>query len=111
MPRGDGSGPIGMGPMIRRKAGYFRGNNAPGLANKFPGRGLHRAGRGWFGCGRGRQYIGYDTRIPEHDAFTYASRMTPEQDIDYLKEQAQYLQDALEGIKKQIDTLESRSGK
>ncbi len=38
MPRGDGTGPAGMGPMTGRAAGYCAGSNAPGFANPFPRR-------------------------------------------------------------------------
>ena len=44
MPRGDGTGPQGMGPMTGRAAGYCAGYNAPGYANPIAGRG--------FGAGR-----------------------------------------------------------
>jgi hypothetical protein len=54
MPGGDGSGPMGRGPMTGRGAGYCAGYNMPGFANpNFP-----RMGMGWgpgrgFGYGRG----------------------------------------------------------
>jgi len=38
MPRGDGTGPAGMGPMTGRAAGYCTGSNAPGFANPIPRR-------------------------------------------------------------------------
>ena len=52
MPRGDGTGPGGLGPMTGRALGYCAGFNTPGYS-KGPGMG---AGRGWgrgFGYGRG----------------------------------------------------------
>ncbi|MFW6189453.1 MAG: DUF5320 domain-containing protein [Planctomycetota bacterium] len=39
MPRGDGTGPLGMGPMTGRAAGYCAGFAGPGFANPVPGRG------------------------------------------------------------------------
>jgi len=33
MPRGDGTGPAGMGPRTGRGAGYCAGNRAPGFAS------------------------------------------------------------------------------
>jgi hypothetical protein len=39
MPRGDGTGPAGMGPMTGRAAGYCAGYGVPGFMNPAPGRG------------------------------------------------------------------------
>ena len=49
MPRGDGTGPAGVGPMTGRGMGRCAGYPAPGYANRAGGRGF----RGWPG-GRGR---------------------------------------------------------
>lgn len=49
MPRGDRTGPNGMGSMTGRNAGYCTGFGMPGYANPVPGRGV---GVG-FGRGRG----------------------------------------------------------
>jgi len=54
MPFGDGTGPMGMGPMTGRGAGYCAGFGQPGFASPMPG-------RGWFG--RGRAY-GYPYATP-----------------------------------------------
>ena len=56
MPRGDGTGPMGMGPMTGRGAGYCAGFGAPGYMNAGPGWSYRRAfGPGTsFGYGRGR---------------------------------------------------------
>jgi len=55
MPGGDGTGPIGQGPMTGRAAGYCAGLAVPGYMNPGPGMGY---GGGWgrgggFGRGRG----------------------------------------------------------
>ena len=47
MPRGDRTGPGGMGPMTGRGAGYCAGYSVPGYANPVGGRGLGRGGGGW----------------------------------------------------------------
>ncbi|MBE0478823.1 DUF5320 domain-containing protein [Candidatus Aerophobetes bacterium] len=73
MPRGDGTGPMGMGPMTGRSAGYCAGLPTPGFMNPAGGRlGL---GLGW-GRGRGfRGYPGYGAgRFP---ATPYAGYGTP----------------------------------
>jgi len=51
MPRGNGTGPGGMGPMTGRAAGYCAGYNIPGFANPISGRGFVGAGRDYFGGG------------------------------------------------------------
>src|SRR5690554_2441714 len=50
MPFGDGTGPMGYGPMTGRGAGYCAGYSVPGYMNPWGGRGV-----GWGrGGGRGR---------------------------------------------------------
>ncbi len=57
MPRGDGTGPMGAGPMTGRGAGFCTGTGMPGFAN---GGGLRgggsRGGRGGGYGGGGRGY-------------------------------------------------------
>ncbi len=50
MPRGDGTGPMGLGPMTGRAAGYCAGFSAPGFINPMGGR---------LGLGRGRGFSPY----------------------------------------------------
>jgi hypothetical protein len=38
MPRGDRTGPAGMGPMTGRAAGYCTGSGTPGFMNPYGGR-------------------------------------------------------------------------
>ena len=45
MPGGDGTGPMGMGPMTGRGAGFCGGSGVPGFASRGPGLGFGR-GRG-----------------------------------------------------------------
>ena len=139
MPGGDGTGPAGMGPMTGRAAGYCAGYPTPGYANPIPGRGLgFGRGRG-FGFGRGlglgfrggRGWGGYRGAPYAAPAYPYAGAValyatpygaapqawqaggqvgpTREQEADMLKGQAEYFEDALEGIKKRIAELEAKS--
>ena len=48
MPRGDGTGPGGMGPMTGRAAGYCAGYAVPGYMNRAIG----------IGVGAGNAYVG-----------------------------------------------------
>ncbi len=52
MPRGDGTGPMGMGPMTGRAAGFCAGFGLFGYMNPFAASGFGR-GRGFS---RGRDY-------------------------------------------------------
>jgi len=57
MPRGDGTGPGGMGPMTGRAAGFCAGFPVPGYANPVGGRGMGMGwGRGFRGGGFGRGF-------------------------------------------------------
>ena len=58
MPRGDRTGPMGMGPMTGRAAGYCAGNAVPGFMNAPGGR---RFGGGGGRGGRGRRDWFYAT--------------------------------------------------
>jgi len=121
MPRGDGTGPAGMGPMTGRGAGYCAGYHVPGFANPVPGRGFWRAGRGggFGGGGRGHRNMYYATGLPGWARFgrmpavapyggqAYPAQMTSEQELDYLKSQAEYFQTALEDITKRIEAVEN----
>lgn len=56
MPRGDRTGPAGLGPMTGRGLGYCSGSAQPGFASGWGGRGMGR-GRGWGrGMGFGWRY-------------------------------------------------------
>ena len=117
--------------MTGRAAGYCAGYPTPGYANPVGGRGYGGWGRGGGGWGRGgggwgRRNWFYATGLtgwqragmaapafgaPLPYAAPYAAgfgpAMTTEQQLDALKGQAEYFEDALEGIRKQIDELQA----
>jgi hypothetical protein len=101
MPRGDGTGPMGMGAMTGRAAGYCAGYAIPGFMNQIPGRGMgYGRGRG-RGFGRGMGWgrgMAYSAR--------YAVPYTPQDEASALKEQATYLSESLDGINKRLAELE-----
>jgi len=120
MPRGDGTGPAGMGPMTGRAAGYCAGYPVPGFMNPVGGRGYGGWGRGGgrgrgFGRGFGWAGAGYGMPAWGGVATPYAApftpTMAPEQELDGLKQQAEYFQDALGEIKKRMEQLEAESKK
>jgi len=117
MPRGDRTGPMGMGPMTGRGAGYCAGYNMPGYANSFGGRGYGAGfaagwgrGRGGGGWGWRNQY--YATGMPGWaryggyaPAWGAGPQPTQEQEGEYLKQQAELLKSQLDEINKRIEEL------
>ena len=123
MPRGDGTGPAGMGPMTGRAAGYCAGYPVPGYMNPVGGRGYWGRGRGggWgrgFGRGFGWARAGYGYPAGGAAMYPYtpypapfAPAQTAEQELADLKQQAEYFQDALDEIQKRMEQLEAESKK
>jgi len=128
MPGGDGTGPGGLGPMTGRAAGYCAGYPAPGYANPAGGRGFRGGGRGGGGWGWRNPFhatglTGWQRAAAGWPAFgpvappgvpyagPYAPTPSAEQQIDALKAQAEYFEDALDGIRKRIQELEADSAK
>lgn len=118
MPRGDRTGPEGMGPMTGRAAGYCAGYSLPGYANPGPRAGYGMA-RGFSrGAGRGWRHMYYATGLPGWQRGWYpdpvyppAQAVTKQQEIDALKSQADYFENALGEIKKRLVELESEEKK
>jgi len=112
MPGGDGTGPMGMGAMTGRAAGFCAGYASPGYVNPVGGRGFGGVGRGrgggWgprsgFGIGRfgwGAASAAYPSYAPVAPA---APR--PGQELQTLQQQAAHFQNALADIQKRIDEL------
>jgi len=124
MPRGDGTGPAGMGPMTGRGAGYCGGFGVPGYANPVPGRlGLGFGwGRGFGGGGRGWRNMYYATGLPGWARFgaapawgavppAWAAGVAPTagQEADLLRQQADLLKQQLDAISQRLDELEKES--
>jgi hypothetical protein len=110
MPRGDRTGPSGMGPSTGRGMGFCTGNNQPGFASNFGGRGFGGSGfgRGWrnrnFAAGNPR----WATQMPEYYPNVPAEpmqQMSTEQEIEMLKTESQNLQKSMENIEKRLAEL------
>jgi len=125
MPTGDGTGPMGMGPRTGRAAGYCAGFAAPGYANPILGRGFGfwGGGRGFVGRGRGHRHWYNATGLPfwlrqaayasaPFAAPNYAApTMSSEQELTYLKDQAEYLATSMDEIQQRISELEGKTKK
>ena len=129
MPRGDRTGPRGMGPMTGRAAGYCAGNDAPGYASPGfgrgygggAGRGYGGGGGGYGGGGRGWRNMYHATGLPGWARYggyaapypypaTYAEP-DPELQKQALKNQADALQAQLDMVMKRLADLEPEATK
>jgi len=120
MPGGDGTGPVGAGPMTGRAAGFCAGYGVPGYANPVGGR-----GRGFWGGGRGRGggwgrgrgfgagfgQFGSAPAVGAYPAYPAYGPAAPtrELELESLKQQAAHFQGALEDINKRIGELEAEA--
>ncbi len=115
MPRGDGTGPMGMGPMTGRAAGYCAGYPVPGFMNPYGGRGMGMAwgrggGRGMgmaWRRGRGGGFGGarFMARVPGPIAYAPPNR---EQELEMLRDQADWLKSQMDAVNQRIDELDQQ---
>ena len=124
MPGGDRMGPAGMGPMTGRAAGFCAGYATPGFINPIFGRGGWGSGGGWGrgGGGWGRRNWFYAMGLTgwQRSAYAYPTLDVPyanpygpvmgrEQEMEILRSQAECFQEALDGIAKRIEELETKA--
>jgi hypothetical protein len=116
MPRGDRTGPAGLGPRTGWAAGYCGGHDVPGYANPGPGR-----GRGWGfgfgggGFGRGRGFGGrWRSRgsgwLPDWIPWGAGRRvgLDAEADREVLKSQADALRAQLRAVEGRLAESEEK---
>jgi hypothetical protein len=114
MPGGDRTGPRGLGAMTGRGLGYCADYDTPGYT-KGPGMGLGRGwgrGRGGFrgrGLGYGRGW-GWDYRPPVYSQYApvVPRTISPENQLTMLKNEKDFLEAELNGIKSAIDELSKK---
>jgi len=126
MPRGDRTGPMGMGPMTGRGRGYCAGYDLPGYADPMPGRGFgFGRGGGWGGGWRHRHWY-HATGAPgwaryagppawasppawPYDPYAYVEPPSRGQEGEALRAQAEWLREQLDVINRRIDQLEQEA--
>jgi len=124
MPRGDRTGPEGMGSMTGRGAGFCSGSGMPGCMNQNGGRGQgngygygnrfaggmgygHAYGPGaGYGRGMGR---GYGPGRDRGYAYAPPPPMTPDMEKQELQREAGYVEEELKAIRKRLEDLETKS--
>lgn len=111
--------------MTGRAAGYCAGYAVPGFMNPIAGRGFGGWGRGggwgrrnwfyatgltgWQRAGLQPAAVGYPPAYGVPYAVPGVAVMAREQELELLKGQAEYLEDALEGIRKRLQELEAKA--
>ena len=108
MPRGDRTGPRGIGPLTGRQMGFCAGYPSPGFLSPGPGYGMDRGmgfgkgfgrgmgfgrGRGWSGAG----YGGYEAYPPP--------QFSKEDEMAYLETQAKEMKEELNQLKARMEEL------
>lgn len=106
MPGGDGTGPMGMGPMTGRGMGRCAGYVAPGYANAGFGRGR----------GRGFRRMYYMTGVPgwaRYGAYPYGFAPYADRDTapdvdekEILQQQAGFLEKQLNEVRERLKGME-----
>jgi len=111
MPGGDRTGPMGMGPRTGWGAGFCAGYGVPGFSNPVYMQGVPPGVRG----GRGRRNRFFASGVPGWQYFAgnpipggmsfSAQPGTPQNELDVLKGQAQYLESCLKELQARMETL------
>jgi len=107
MPFGDRTGPRGGGPLTGRGMGYCSGFSLPGFMNP-GGWGSYGpgAGRGWRHWFRATGLTGWQRAAMGRPwCGWWAMAPTREEELEALREQAGFLERALENIRKRIEEL------
>ncbi|MBD3310602.1 hypothetical protein GF351_05275 [Candidatus Woesearchaeota archaeon] len=124
MPAGDGTGPIGQGPMTGRAAGFCAGSDRPGYANSAP-RGGRFFRRGFFGkgTGAGRGFAWRRTAYVQqpqavHPEQAPVQQVQPavqkpcqpatEQELQMLEDEAKAVEDEQKYLKQELESINKR---
>ena len=129
MPGGDGTGPMGMGPMTGRAMGYCSGYPAPGFVRAWPA-GLGRGFWPGFGRGRGNRFWARATGLPRwyrngtgyaafgrwpvqqnpyvQAAAGYQPQLSKDQEVQMLEQERGFLESQIGSIKSELEEISKR---
>jgi hypothetical protein len=105
MPRGDRTGPMGLGPKIGRGSGYCAGYAASEFAN---------VALGYCGCGRGRGLrrmervygnVGYPGVALSFDDVPELERTATGREVSWLSKRVEVMEQALRNAKERLENL------
>ncbi|RKY02435.1 MAG: hypothetical protein DRP55_02870 [Spirochaetes bacterium] len=102
MPGLDGTGPLGLGPMTGRGLGYCA---TPSSSNRYRWFGPYGPWGGW-GLGWGRGWRWQAGWWPPYGGGWGYPPYTPEQELEMLKDEANFYEQELEAIRARIKELE-----
>ncbi|EQB22707.1 hypothetical protein UNSWDHB_3021 [Dehalobacter sp. UNSWDHB] len=108
MPRGDGTGPQGMGSMTGRGAGFCAGA-MPGFRNTGNARGMNK-GNGRGGCGgRGFRRMNCVNGFSEEGRFDYpiyyGVNMPVGSEKEFLSKKVKFLENQLQFMKERLNEV------
>lgn len=117
MPGGDRTGPMGMGPMTGRGAGYCGGAAVPGFMNVGWGRGGfgRGGGRGWRNRFFATGLTGWQrAAMAGWGAPATVTNVPPTPknlptELDQLKQQAEWLAASLRDVQQRIDAMQKQA--
>jgi len=112
MPRGNGTGPMGMGPMTGRGAGFCAGYNVPGFISRTAGMGCGMRRVTGFGTGggygfRNRFYATGLTGWQRSGTIPAPVSMSRKEELETLKKQAEFFEKNMREIHDKIARLET----
>ncbi|MGM5483596.1 MAG: DUF5320 domain-containing protein [Nanobdellota archaeon] len=103
MPRGDGTGPGGMGSRTGRGMGYCNGYNTPGFANPGFRRGLGRGfGRNSYMNPRGFVRPRFNQPVPTKEQ----EKEMLQEELKQVEEDEKFLKEDKESLKKRLNEMD-----
>ncbi len=105
MPWGDGTGPLGLGPMTGRGLGYCAGYSTPGWTKTWGGRGF----RNWYYLTGLPGWIRANLGLPAFRTFGVFPNLTQENEKQILENQIKILENQLEILKERLKEIGSKN--